>query len=168
MVIEVAVACPFCGEINVVRVLDEDYLAWHDGALVQEAFPYLSADDRELLISGICPTCWEKTFGSEEQEGDKKKMKIYEVTFGAMENKKFFTSRKKVLTFIKEKYGHNPIRANVPNPKDYFDNYHWLEEEELKNAINGKWESKEINFFGREGFSGYYFDKYTIKEINVE
>lgn len=61
--INLIVTCPFCGAESVISVFEDDYLAWEQGALVQDAFPYLSADDREMLISGICPTCWEKTFG---------------------------------------------------------------------------------------------------------
>ena len=29
----------------------------------QKMFP---ADDREFLITGICPTCWDLTFGGED------------------------------------------------------------------------------------------------------
>ena len=49
--------CPFCGHENSINVCEEDYSAWQNGALVQDAFPYLLADEREMLISGICPTC---------------------------------------------------------------------------------------------------------------
>lgn len=55
--------CPFCGKVNVIVVDEYDYLAWENGALAQDVFSYLSADEREMLISGICPQCWEKTFG---------------------------------------------------------------------------------------------------------
>lgn len=56
--------CPFCGREFEVEVYESDYLAWEVGdALAQDVFPYLSADEREMLISGICPSCWEKTFG---------------------------------------------------------------------------------------------------------
>ena len=56
--------CPFCGETHTVIVGEIDYILWEtDFALVQDAFPYLTPDEREMLISGICPTCWEKTFG---------------------------------------------------------------------------------------------------------
>ena len=58
--------CPFCGCGNEVEVNEMDYLDWQDGAHAQDAFPYLSADEREMLISGICPTCWERTFGGDE------------------------------------------------------------------------------------------------------
>lgn len=62
--------CPFCGRANEVEVNEADYLDWQDGVLVQDAFPYLSADEREMLVSGICPTCWESTFGGAEDEDE--------------------------------------------------------------------------------------------------
>lgn len=63
-------ACPFCGHANEVAVNEADYWDWQDGALVQDAFLYLTADEREMLVSGICPTCWEKTFGDNEDEDE--------------------------------------------------------------------------------------------------
>lgn len=39
---------------------------WLDsGTLVQDAFPQLSDDAREFLISGITPEEWNATFGSD-------------------------------------------------------------------------------------------------------
>ena len=35
--------------------------------LIQNAMPNLSADDRELLISGICGPCFDKMFPPEEE-----------------------------------------------------------------------------------------------------
>ena len=60
-------SCPFCGHSNTILVYEDDFLAWQNGKLIQDAFPYLSPEDREMLISGICPTCWEKMFGAEEE-----------------------------------------------------------------------------------------------------
>ena len=63
--VTIVTTCPFCGHANEVAVNEEDYFDWSfDGVLVQDAFPYLSADEREMLVSGICPTCWEETFGA--------------------------------------------------------------------------------------------------------
>lgn len=59
--------CPFCGHINSIEVNITDYWDWQNGALVQDAFPYLSVDEREMIISGICPTCWNNIFGSDEE-----------------------------------------------------------------------------------------------------
>ena len=64
----VVTRCPFCGRANEVEVNEMDYLDWQDGVLAQVAFPYLSANERESLISGICPICWENMFGGDGDE----------------------------------------------------------------------------------------------------
>lgn len=58
----VVTQCPFCGCANEIEVNESDYWDWDDGVLAQVAFPYLSADEREMLISGICPDCWARMF----------------------------------------------------------------------------------------------------------
>ncbi len=40
--------------------------AWASGVLAQVAFPALSADEREFIISGITPEEWDAEFGKEE------------------------------------------------------------------------------------------------------
>lgn len=35
----------------------------HDVPLIQEALPFLNADDREFLLTGITPEKWKETFG---------------------------------------------------------------------------------------------------------
>ena len=62
--------CPFCGKSHTVEVRAADWHDYEDGALAQDAFPYLSASERELIISGICPTCWNSIFAEEEDFGD--------------------------------------------------------------------------------------------------
>ena len=42
--------------------------AWKKGALIQEAFPTLSADVREFIMSGITPQEWDDMFGPEETD----------------------------------------------------------------------------------------------------
>ncbi len=64
----VVTRCPFCGKAHEIEVNEMDYLDWQDGKLAQDAFPYLSASDREMLISGICPDCWDGMFGNGEEE----------------------------------------------------------------------------------------------------
>ena len=59
--------CPFCGRGNEVEVNEFDYFDWSEGELAQDAFPYLSAAEREMLISGICPKCWDKMFREDEE-----------------------------------------------------------------------------------------------------
>jgi len=60
--ITIVTACPFCGKNHEVEVNEDDYWAWDDGELAQIAFPYLSAQEREYLISGICEVCWDEMF----------------------------------------------------------------------------------------------------------
>ena len=35
---------------------------WQNGSLVQVAFPYLSPDEREFLITGLTPSEWDEMF----------------------------------------------------------------------------------------------------------
>ena len=61
----IVTTCPFCGHINFIEVNESDYFDWDDGTLIQNALPYLSADEREMIKTGICPTCWDSMFGEE-------------------------------------------------------------------------------------------------------
>ena len=65
--ISIIVSCPFCGKESFVNVSYEGYWAWQNGELIQNALPELSANERELLMTGICSDCWESMFGEEEE-----------------------------------------------------------------------------------------------------
>lgn len=66
---DIITQCPFCGTAHVITVRFGDYAIWKYGGLsAQDVFPYLSADEREMLISGICPDCWDEMFGDEDNE----------------------------------------------------------------------------------------------------
>ena len=41
------------------RDVTRDAEAWRDGKLIQDAFPYLTPAERELLITGMLPEDWE-------------------------------------------------------------------------------------------------------------
>lgn len=43
------------------------YLSGEDPRLVQDAFPLLSAEEREFIKTGITPEEWNKTFPPEEE-----------------------------------------------------------------------------------------------------
>ena len=58
----VSLQCPFCGRGHEVEVNEMDYWDWEDGVLAQDAFPYLSATEREQLISHLCPDCQRDIF----------------------------------------------------------------------------------------------------------
>ena len=67
-VITIAKQCPFCGKEYTFEVPAEGYYEYMMGALVQNAFPTISATEREHFVSGLCAECQEKIFGAEEDE----------------------------------------------------------------------------------------------------
>lgn len=61
------VVCPHCRtEYKVSGVTLGGLLLWQSGGLIQNIFPGLSSDARELLMSGTCPVCWEQIFPKDE------------------------------------------------------------------------------------------------------
>lgn len=50
-------------------VTQEQIDAWEAGALIQNAMPSLSPDDREFLKTGITPDEWNEMFPKEDEEG---------------------------------------------------------------------------------------------------
>lgn len=55
--------CPKCQRRTEVTVREDQYLAWMSGANIQDALPDHPPDTRELLLSGLCPICWEDLLG---------------------------------------------------------------------------------------------------------
>lgn len=68
MTMLVKTTCPICHCDTYIQVDAEEYACWQAGELIQVAMPYLDADEREMLISGICPNCWDDTFGDEDED----------------------------------------------------------------------------------------------------
>ena len=62
----VAVDCVQCKETQHLTVGTADLTNWENGELIQNAMPYLTADEREVLISGICGTCFDNMFAGDE------------------------------------------------------------------------------------------------------
>lgn len=64
--IELHITCRLCGKVYIVTVEKEDYEKYKSGeGYIQDIFPYLSAADRELLISRTCDECWHEIFDVE-------------------------------------------------------------------------------------------------------
>ena len=61
----VAVDCVQCKETHHLTVGAADLANWDNGELIQNAMPYLTAGEREILISGVCGTCFSKMWGEE-------------------------------------------------------------------------------------------------------
>lgn len=65
--IKIETICPNCNKHTVLEVNVNDYFDFKEGKKhIQEAFPYLSADEREMLLTGLCKECWDKLFKEEE------------------------------------------------------------------------------------------------------
>ena len=63
--------CCLCKNYSIVSVHQTDFDAWQNtGKFVQDAFPYLSKGDRELLISKTCNKCWQDMFGGMGADDD--------------------------------------------------------------------------------------------------
>jgi len=41
---------------------------WESGELIQDVFPHLTPDQRELMISGICGACWDRMWPDDDEE----------------------------------------------------------------------------------------------------
>ena len=62
--------CIVTGKQVSVTVPADGLYRYRQGELIQTAFPTLSAEDREFLISGMSAEGWEKTFGVDEDDED--------------------------------------------------------------------------------------------------
>lgn len=57
--------CKKCGVVHDLEATQEQLKRWKDGALIHRVFHYLSANDRELIVSGICGDCFDNMFVEE-------------------------------------------------------------------------------------------------------
>ena len=70
----VSAECRHCKTTDSLRVEDGPYNRWlNREGLVQDVFPDLTPDQRELLIGHrggwfICHRCWDVVFGDDEEE----------------------------------------------------------------------------------------------------
>ena len=66
--------CPLCNKMGEITI---DLGVWEIGVVkraqgeyIQDAFPTLSAGEREQLMTGIHSECWDKEFAGTEEEGE--------------------------------------------------------------------------------------------------
>lgn len=58
--ISIEVKCKFCGSIERIVCKLQDYKQWKNRkAHIQDVMNYLSSNQRELLISGVCGECFD-------------------------------------------------------------------------------------------------------------
>lgn len=61
------VRCIVCDDTFDIMVDPNDLNRWAEGELIQDALDYLTADERELLLSGTCGSCWDTLFPDNEE-----------------------------------------------------------------------------------------------------
>ena len=61
--------CCVCGEYEVWSLDRQAVESWQAGEYIQNAFPNMTEGERELLISGTHPACWDQLFPKEEDTG---------------------------------------------------------------------------------------------------
>lgn len=60
--LDLELECKYCDYEETITIPQADYRAWHNGKYIQDAFPYLTDGQRELMLSNTCDTCWDKFF----------------------------------------------------------------------------------------------------------
>jgi hypothetical protein len=62
-----------CQKLYDIPVTPEQFAEFNSGPAsrhIQQIMPNLSADDRELLISGMCGTCFDTTFAEDDDDAE--------------------------------------------------------------------------------------------------
>lgn len=52
--------CQRCKQPQQITVLAVEFEKYRKGTLIQNALTSNTTDEREMLISGICPKCWDE------------------------------------------------------------------------------------------------------------
>ena len=60
------ITCKMCSCVNFVSLVESDFESWRNGELIQNALPYLDVNQRELLQTQICGTCFDAMFSDED------------------------------------------------------------------------------------------------------
>lgn len=64
------IQCGRCGYDFEVPATAEQLSNWRSGELIQRAMPNLTADERELLISGYCGKCFDEITMPMDEDDD--------------------------------------------------------------------------------------------------
>lgn len=56
--------CIHCQENYTIYLPDKDYKSWRNGTFIQDAFPYLTKDKREMIMSGTHSSCFDIMFAN--------------------------------------------------------------------------------------------------------
>ena len=64
------VNCKICQKTVRLAVDPLDMKRYQEGEMIQKAFPYLSADEREMLLTGWCRYCFTDMCGPDDDVDD--------------------------------------------------------------------------------------------------
>tara|TARA_R100000278_G_scaffold120286_1_gene102537 strand:+ start:1437 stop:1667 length:231 start_codon:yes stop_codon:yes gene_type:complete len=65
------IKCDLCKQEYNILAKEQDIFDWLAGdKYIQDALDYLSASERELLISRVCDTCWKQLYPDTEEVED--------------------------------------------------------------------------------------------------
>lgn len=62
------VPCINCNEVHEIEVKGDELFYLRRGAHIQDALRSNTNEERELLLSGTCGSCWDSLFPEEESE----------------------------------------------------------------------------------------------------
>lgn len=60
--------CVVCHSYSEIKLDNEKFARWQGGELIQRVWPEKTPDERELIMTGTHPECWEQMFGSDDEE----------------------------------------------------------------------------------------------------
>ena len=60
--VTIDITCKECNTNHAIVLDKERYIKWQTGTRIQIVFPEIDLDTRELLISGICGSCFDNLF----------------------------------------------------------------------------------------------------------
>ena len=62
------IKCKLCDKEYAIILDERDFDAWQNGdGYIQNVLGYLTAAERELLISQTCDDCWKKLYGEDDE-----------------------------------------------------------------------------------------------------
>ena len=65
------ITCESCGQLYILDVDKKDFNDYmYHVKYIQDAMPYLTAGERELILSKTCNTCYNKMFEMEDEDED--------------------------------------------------------------------------------------------------
>lgn len=61
--------CAWCGKTASIELTEAQIASFESGVgYIQDRLPDVSAEDREILITGTHPACWDEMFPEEDEE----------------------------------------------------------------------------------------------------